>query len=100
MGFESLRHHCQRPVQLLGKPVGINQYIGYRPMIAAFGNSDGDHAMLQCTTINNPRLSVALIVHHTDRKREYAYSREAGLARLDKALDEAPQHGWTVVDMK
>ena len=32
-----------------GKPVGINEYIGRRP-IAAFGNSDGDLEMLQWTT--------------------------------------------------
>jgi hypothetical protein len=32
-----------------GKPVGINQHIGRRP-IAAFGNSDGDLQMLQFTT--------------------------------------------------
>ena len=32
-----------------GKPVGINQFIGRRP-IAAFGNSDGDLQMLQWTT--------------------------------------------------
>jgi len=36
-----------------------------------------------------------LIVHHTDAEREYAYDRKAGLARLDKALDEAPKRGWT-----
>lgn len=82
-----------------GKPVGIHQFIGRRP-IAAFGNSDGDQAMLQYTTINNPRPNFGLIVHHTDSEREYAYDREAGLARLAKALDEAPKRGWTVVDMK
>ena len=82
-----------------GKPVGIHQFIGRRP-IAAFGNSDGDQAMIQYTTINNPRPSFGLIVHHTDAEREYAYDRKAGLARLDKALDEAPKRGWTVVDMK
>lgn len=82
-----------------GKPVAIHQFIGRRP-IAAFGNSDGDQAMIQYTTINNPRPSFGLIVHHTDGEREYAYGREPGLARLDKALDEAPKRGWTIVDMK
>jgi len=71
-----LRHHCQRPGQPLGKPVAVHQFIGRRP-IAAFGNSDGDQAMLQYTTINNPRPSFGLIVHHTDGEREYAYGREA-----------------------
>jgi len=31
-----------------GKPVGINEYIGRRP-IAAFGNPDGDPQMLEWT---------------------------------------------------
>jgi hypothetical protein len=38
-----------------GKPVGIHQFIGRRPILCC-GNSDGDQAMLQYTTINNPRL--------------------------------------------
>ena len=81
-----------------GKPVGINQYIGRRP-IAAFGNSDGDQQMLEWTTAGSgPRL--ALLVHHTDAVREYAYDRTSTFGRLDKALDEARAKGWIVVDMK
>jgi len=83
-----------------GKPAGIHQFIGRRP-IACFGNSDGDLAMLQYTTINNPRPSFGLIVHHTDAEREYAYdavTRSSG--KLVEGLKEAPQRGWTVVDMK
>ncbi len=34
-----------------GKPIGINEAIGRRP-IAAFGNSDGDLQMLQWTTLS------------------------------------------------
>jgi hypothetical protein len=80
------------------KPVGIQQYIGRRP-IAAFGNSDGDLQMLQWTTAGQgPRF--ALYVHHTDAKREWAYDRESSIGRLDKGLDEAQAKGWTVVDMK
>ncbi len=81
-----------------GKPVAINQHIGRRP-IAAFGNSDGDLQMLQWTTAGaGPRL--ALIVHHTDAEREWAYDRKSHIGQLDKALDEAQARGWTVVDMK
>jgi len=81
-----------------GKPVGINRFIGRRPILA-FGNSDGDLQMLQYTTIGpGPRLG--LIVHHTDAEREFAYDRQSHFGRLDKALDEAPQRGWIVVDMK
>jgi hypothetical protein len=81
-----------------GKPVGINEYIGQRP-VAAFGNSDGDLQMLQWTTLSGgPRLG--LIVHHTDAEREYAYDRDSHFGKLDKALDAASANNWTVVDMK
>jgi hypothetical protein len=82
----------------VGKPVGINQYIGRRP-IAAFGNSDGDLQMLQWTTAGRGA-RFALLVHHTDAEREWAYDRTSSFGRLDKALDEARAKGWTVVDMK
>ena len=81
-----------------GKPVGINQHIGRRP-IAAFGNSDGDLQMLQWTAAGEgPRFM--LFVHHTDKEREWAYDRESAIGRFDKGLDEARAKGWTVVDMK
>jgi hypothetical protein len=82
----------------VGKPVGINEYIGRRP-IAAFGNSDGDLEMLQWTTMTGGR-RLGLIVHHTDAEREYAYDRDTSFGRLDKALDAAAINKWTVVDMK
>jgi len=81
-----------------GKPVGINQHIGRRP-IAAFGNSDGDLQMLQWTAAGDGRRFM-LLVHHTDAEREWAYDRDTHVGRLDKALLEADKHGWTVVDMK
>jgi hypothetical protein len=81
-----------------GKPIGINQYIGRRP-IAAFGNSDGDLQMLQWTAGGDgPRF--CLLVHHTDAEREWAYDRKSPIGMLDKALDEAQGKGWTVVSMK
>ena len=81
-----------------GKPVGIQKFIGRRP-IFAFGNSDGDLQMLQWTAGGKgPRF--AGIVWHTDGEREWAYDRESRIGRLDKALDEGRKRGWTVVDMK
>jgi hypothetical protein len=81
-----------------GKPVGIHQHIGRRP-IAAFGNSDGDLQMLQWTCGGSgPRF--CLYVHHTDADREWSYDRNSSIGRLDKGLDEAGAKGWTVVDMK
>jgi phosphoglycolate phosphatase-like HAD superfamily hydrolase len=81
-----------------GKPVGINEHIGRRP-IAAFGNSDGDLEMLQWTTMSGS-VRFGLIVHHTDAEREYAYDRQSHFGRLDKALDAARLNQWTVVDIK
>jgi hypothetical protein len=81
-----------------GKPVGINRFIGRRP-IFAFGNSDGDLQMLQWTAGGEgPRF--AGLVHHTDAEREDAYDRNSKVGKLDKALDEAIAKGWAVVDMK
>jgi len=81
-----------------GKPVGIQRFIGRRP-IAAFGNSDGDLEMLQwCTAGPGRRLGV--YIHHTDAEREWAYDRTSSVGRLDKGLDAAATNGWTVVDMK
>src|SRR5271165_1901041 len=81
-----------------GKPAGIQKHIGRRP-IASFGNSDGDLEMLQWTTAGSGA-RFALLVHHTDTGREWAYDRNTPVGRLDKALDEARAKGWTVVDMK
>jgi hypothetical protein len=82
-----------------GKPAGIHQFIGRRPLMV-FGNSDGDLAMLQYTTIHNPRPSFGLIVHHTDGEREFAYDAETrSTGRLVEALRQAPERGWHVVDM-
>lgn len=81
-----------------GKPIGITEHIGQRP-IAAFGNSDGDYQMLDWTTAGEGA-RLGLIVHHTDAEREYAYDRDSSVGRLDKALDDAPAKGWVVVDMK
>jgi hypothetical protein len=81
-----------------GKPVGINEYIGQRP-IAAFGNSDGDLEMLQWTTMTDG-IRLGVLIHHTDAEREYAYDRHSHFGRLDVALDLAPTNHWTVVDMK
>jgi len=81
-----------------GKPVGILQHIGRRP-IAAFGNSDGDLQMLQYTGAGSGT-RFCLYVHHDDAEREYAYDRKDHLAKLDLGLDEAAKKGWTVVSMK
>jgi len=81
-----------------GKPIGINRFIGRRPILA-FGNSDGDLEMLQWTAAGSGARLMG-IVHHTDAVREYAYDRESHIGRLDKALDEATTRGWLVVDMK
>jgi phosphoglycolate phosphatase-like HAD superfamily hydrolase len=80
-----------------GKPVGINRFIGRRPILA-FGNSDGDQQMLEWAAAGSGQRFMG-IVHHTDEKREYAYDRKSHVGKLDKAWDEAITRGWTVVDM-
>ena len=83
----------------VGKPVGIHFHIGQRP-IAAFGNSDGDFEMMEYTEANKNARTFQLYVHHTDEKREWAYDRKSHIGKLDKGLDYAKEHNWTIVDMK
>jgi hypothetical protein len=81
-----------------GKPVGINRFIGRRPILA-FGNSDGDQQMLEYVAAGDgPRL--ALLLRHTDAEREWAYDRASPIGKLDKVQDEPVAQGWQVVDMK
>jgi len=81
-----------------GKPVGIAQHIGRRPILA-FGNSDGDFEMLEYVTAgSSPNLG--LILHHDDAEREFAYDRESHVGRLARGLDEGAKRGWTIVSMK
>ncbi|WP_246690947.1 HAD family hydrolase [Neorhizobium alkalisoli] len=81
-----------------GKPSGINKFIGRKPIFVA-GNSDGDAEMLRwVTAAKGP--GFAMIVHHTDAEREYAYDRESAFGKLDRALNEAERRNWLVVDMK
>jgi len=85
-----------------GKPVAIGRSIGRRP-IACFGNSDGDREMLEWATLGRAdgRPTLGVIVHHTDAGREFAYDRgHVPSGRLDRALDEAPERGWVLADMK
>ena len=82
----------------VGKPVGIHQQIGRRP-IAAFGNSDGDFEMLEWITAGTGS-RLGLVIHHDDAAREFACDRASPVGKLDRALDEAPKRGWTVASMK
>jgi phosphoserine phosphatase len=80
------------------KVQNIGLHIGRRPILA-FGNSDGDLAMLRYTkTGPGPRL--ALLIHHDDAEREVAYDREFRLSPLSEALDKSAEYGITVVSMK
>jgi phosphoglycolate phosphatase-like HAD superfamily hydrolase len=81
-----------------GKPVGIYEHIGRRPILA-FGNSDSDIQMIEYTLAGEGR-RLGLFVHHTDAEREYAYDRKSHVGTLDKALDQANAISWIIVDMK
>jgi hypothetical protein len=80
------------------KPHNIGLHIGRRPLLA-FGNSDGDLAMLRYTA-SGPGPRLALLIHHDDAEREFAYDREFRLSPLAEALDGAGEYGITVVSMK
>lgn len=80
------------------KTLNIGLHIGRRPLLA-FGNSDGDLAMMRyAKSGSGPRLS--LFLHHDDAAREAAYDREFRLSPLSEALDKAGDYGITVVSMK
>ena len=80
-----------------GKPVGIQRFLGRRPVMA-FGNSDGDFEMLEWTTTGTgPRFGA--LVHPTDAKREFAYDRQSHVGQLARGLDEAPKRKWVLIDM-
>jgi len=80
-----------------GKPVGIDSRIGRRPIFAS-GNSDGDFQMLAYTMAGDgPRF--AMLLHHTDAEREFAYDRDSHVGGLERGLDEGPDRGWVIVDM-
>jgi hypothetical protein len=82
-----------------GKPVGIQQHIGRRP-IAAFGNSDGDREMLEWTQAGGGK-RLMVLVHHDDAAREWAYGPESKVGTFSDALmAEAKKNGWTVISMK
>jgi len=82
-----------------GKPVGIYQYVGKRPVFAA-GNSDGDYAMLQWTSMASGYPRFGMIVHHTDGEREWTYDRASPIGKLEKGLDDAAKYNWLIIDMK
>jgi len=87
-----------------GKPVGINKFIGRRP-IAAFGNSAGDREMLEWTGAGNGA-RLMMLVFHDDAMREYAYGPANGLPDTkfgtfpQSLMDKAKQQGWVVISMK
>ncbi|WP_396926204.1 HAD family hydrolase [Mycolicibacterium sp.] len=75
------------------KPVRIWGRVGRRPIFAA-GNSNGDIEMLQYTTAGAGP-SMALLIHHDDAEREFAY--EAG---AEGALQHVEKSGWTRASMR
>lgn len=87
-----------------GKAIGINTFIGKRPLIA-FGNSDGDRQMLEWTTAGEGQ-RLGLLVLHDDASREFAYGPANGLPETkvgtfsQSLMDEAKKKAWTVISMR
>jgi hypothetical protein len=80
------------------KPIGIEKYIGKRPVIA-FGNSDGDLQMLQWTNGNREK-TLQVYIHHTDGAREWAYDSVSHIGKLKEGFKAAKAENWTIVSMK
>ena len=80
------------------KPANIALHIGRRPILA-FGNSDGDLAMLRYT-LAGKGARLGLLLHHDDPQREFAYDRDFVLSPLAEALDRAVDYGLQVVSMR
>ena len=81
-----------------GKPVGIHQHIGRRPLMA-FGNSDGDFEMLQYTTASEgPRFGAHRPSHR--RRARVGLRPRLGRGPVGKAVDAAPKEGWLLMNMK
>ncbi len=80
------------------KPVNIGLHIGRRPILA-FGNSDGDLAMLRYAMSGSGK-RLALVLHHDDEEREFAYDRDFKVSPLAEGLDRAEEYGFTIVSMK
>jgi hypothetical protein len=78
-----------------GKPVGIHQHIGRKPVLSA-GNvfSGGDIAMLRYGQ-SRPGATLQLMINHDDAAREFAYDEPD-----DASLKAAAANGWTVVNLR
>ena len=93
-----------------GKAIGINMFIGKRP-VAAFGNSGsadrkaGDTQMLEWTQAGDGARLMMLVLHD-DAKREYAYGPAGNLPDThvgtfsEALLTEATKNAWIVISMK
>jgi phosphoglycolate phosphatase-like HAD superfamily hydrolase len=82
-----------------GKPIGIHQFIGKRPVFAS-GNSDGDYQMLHWTSTASGYPRFAMLLHHTDSVREWSYDINSHIGKLEKGLKDAEKNNWVLVDME
>ena len=95
-----------RTTELLGeaneggaKISNIQRQLGRRPILAG-GNSPGDTAMLEYAAASDGP-SLALVVHHDDGDREYAYESVAGTFTAGESLPETARRlGWAIASMK
>lgn len=84
----------------VNKPVAIHLFMGQRP-VAAFGNSDADLSMLRYNQSTPGLSTLAMLIHHTDSTREYAYGKDRLYSgKLSRGLYVAKEEGWPVIDMR
>ncbi len=80
------------------KAVNIGLHIGRRPILA-FGNSDGDLAMLRYT-LAGTGARLGLLLHHDDGDREFTYDRSFRVSPLSDGLDRYHIYGIRLVSMR
>jgi hypothetical protein len=87
-----------------GKAEDIYLFAGRAPKIA-FGNTEGDTAMLECTQARGGATAMLLVLHD-DATREFAYGPAQGLlnskvgAFTQTLYDKAKANGWHIISMK
>lgn len=81
-----------------GKVVSIEEFIGKKPVMVV-GNSDGDLAMMEYTSLQD-RKTLMVYLKHTDGEREFDYSKGVLLGALKDGEEVAKKGGWTIIDMK
>jgi hypothetical protein len=78
-----------------GKPVGIQQHIGQRPVLACGNERSGGDIQMLMYSQSSTYPSLQLLVNHDDAAREAAYQEPDSAS-----LKAAAANGWQVISMQ